>query len=94
LDPATTVVSFKTLYGDGTVRNTITCNLGSSGAGGCLAVTSVWPPNDTSNQVGSFIEIQLKTPFNSAISMFFPGSQPISFASGTLGANAGDTIQF
>ena len=84
LDPAKTTLTFNASGA------TITCTLADNS---CSA--TVWPPNDgISDAVGKPIRIDIRTPFNSAIAMLFPGSNPVSFASGTLGASSQDYIQF
>ncbi len=64
-----------------------------SGSGACSSLTATWPPSPT-NQVHDLIEIDIVTPFNSALSMFWPGWKPVSFASVNLGASSSDRIQF
>jgi hypothetical protein len=55
--------------------------------------TTLWPPA-SSNSVGFTIQIVIKTPFNSALAMFWPGSRAVSFSAVTLGASSTDQIQF
>jgi len=88
LDPATTTLTFNAS------GSTSTCTLAD---GSCSATT--WPPYDASgatslDAVGKPIRIDIRTPFNNAISMLFPGSSPVSFVSGTLGATSQDFVQF
>lgn len=52
-----------------------------------------WPPAN-GNQAGQAITIELRTPFNSTIAMFWPGAAPVSFGSGILPASSSDQIQF
>jgi Flp pilus assembly protein TadG len=52
-----------------------------------------WPPPN-GNQSGQPITIEIRTPFNSAIAMFWPGAQRVNFASGILPASSSDQIQF
>lgn len=67
------------------------CKLdGTTSAGGCNAR---WPP-DNDNAVKQIISISLRTPFYSAISMFWPGSKPLSFSAVNLSASSSDTVQF
>ena len=83
LDPAQTTLTFTD--NSGTVT---TCTLSA-----CTA--TAWPPNVTGvNDVGKLIRIDIRTPFTSAIAMFWPGAPPLGFASGTLGASSQDYIQF
>lgn len=83
LDPAHTELTFTDASG-----TQIRCNLSA-----CAATQ--WPPNVTGvNDIGKPIQIDIRTPFNSAIAMFWPGAAPLSFASGTLGASSKDYIQF
>jgi len=89
LDPATTTLTFIDVGGAQT-----SCTLAD---GSCSATT--WPPYDATgatslDAVGRLIRIDIRTPFKSAIAMLWPGSSPVSFASGTLGATSQDYIQF
>ncbi len=52
-----------------------------------------WPP-DGGNASGQPITIDLQTPFNTALAMFWPGSSPVRFASGILPASSSDLIQY
>lgn len=52
-----------------------------------------WPPPGGS-LAGQAITIDLRTPFNTALAMFWPGSSPVSFASGILPASSSDLIQY
>jgi len=45
----------------------------------CLSSSTVWPPSPD-NQEGLGVAIAGTYPFNSALSMFFPGSKPTLFA--------------
>jgi Flp pilus assembly protein TadG len=83
LDPARTTLTFTDSSGTAS-----TCALNA-----CTAIA--WPPNVTGvNDVGQSIQIDIRTPFVSAIGMFWPGATPLGFASGTLGASSQDYIQF
>jgi hypothetical protein len=92
LDPLKTTVTFNA---SGTTQ---TCNLdGTGGTSACPA--TIWPPYDstgvsTVDYVGEPIRIDITTPFNSAISMLWPGAKAVSFAAGTLGASSQDYVQF
>jgi len=91
LDIAKTDVYFMTLNGDGTVNTTVNCKL----RGGCQSNSTIWPPTtDGSNQVGKLIRIDLKAPFISALTFFWPGAKGVKFASGNLGASSSDTVKF
>jgi len=89
LDPATTLVTF--------TSKTVTFDCPLTG-------TSVvepkcgqtWPPTTPTgeNFVKNTIKISLKTPFSSALSMFWPGSRPMQFGATNLSASSSDTIQF
>jgi hypothetical protein len=84
LDPANTTLVFTDASGTATAP----CALNTCAGG-------PWPPNTTGvNDVGKPIQIDIRTPFISAIAMFWPGAAPLSFASGTLGASSQDYIQF
>lgn len=88
LDPVNTTLTFIDAGGTST-----TCTLSSS------TCTGTWPPYDATgatslNAVGRLVRIDIRTPFNSMIAMLWPGSSPVSFASGTLGATSQDYIQF
>ena len=81
LDPAKTTVSFTSVQG-------------TLGPYPLNAVPgTLWPPAN-GNQVGQPITIEIRTPFVSAISMFWPGASPVSFGSGIFPASSSDLIQF
>lgn len=81
----TTIVTFASASGS------FDCNLqGTTVTGGCA---SRWPP-DNDNGVGKTITISIKTPFRSALSMFWPGSRPMQFGATNLWASSSDTVQF
>jgi TadE-like protein len=52
-----------------------------------------WPPPN-GNLAGEAITIDLQTPFNTALAMFWPGSSPVRFGSGILPASSSDLIQY
>lgn len=83
LEPAATNLTFKT---GGSV--TATCTLA-----GCAGNSTVWPPAG-SNTPGTAIEIDIDTPFRSAMAGFWPGAAPQSFAVTKFAANSTDRIQF
>lgn len=83
LDPAATTLTFIAPAPGG---NSFSCALNA-----CPA--TIWPPAGA-NTAGTAIQINITTPFNSALAMFWPGSQPASFASTTLGATSMDFVQF
>ena len=63
-------------------------------ANNCLANNTVWPPAP-GNAVGSDIQIDTNLPFQSAISMFWPGSgQGTTFGIFNFPASSRDTVQF
>jgi len=46
------------------------------------------------DEAGKVIRIDIVTPFNSALAMFWPGSRPVSFSRMNLGASSSDVVQF
>jgi len=102
IDPSRTELTFT----PGSTSSTSTsCYMGTPIAsppygalsGACSGITGTWPPSDgngTYNGVGRQIEIDIRTPFSSALGMFWPGSKPVSFALVNLGATSQDRIQF
>jgi TadE-like protein len=86
LDPAKTMLTFT----DASGTPLPPCALNACGG-------TPWPPNGGIggvSDVGKPIQIDIRTPFISAIAMFWPGAAPLGFASGTLGASSQDYIQF
>ena len=69
-----------------------TCFLGGA-TNPCSALGANWPAFGP-NQVGQAIEIYIVTPFNSAITLFWPGAQPITFGKFNLPASSTERIQF
>jgi TadE-like protein len=89
LDPTKTQINFFTFTLGGAKTSQGSCTL----AKGSCAGTQFPPPG--ANQPGiNRIEIDISTPFTSALAMFWPGAKPVSFASGTLGATSADGVQF
>jgi hypothetical protein len=60
---------------------------------GCANNVTTWPPSGA-NMVGTTIEIDITTPFRSALAGFWPGSKPVSFSVTTFAANSTDRIHF
>jgi hypothetical protein len=85
LPEGSTLVTFTSATGS------FTCTLdGLTATGGCAAQ---WPPN-LDNAVRQVIQISIQVPFYSALSMFWPGSKPVNFATVNLWASSSDTVQF
>jgi len=89
LDPAKTQIKFYTF----TQGNAKTLQ-GSCFLDTCSGSATPFPPTGANQPGLDRIEIDITTPFNSALAMLWPGSSPVSFASGTLGATSADGIQF
>lgn len=71
-----------------------TCPLDGTGTGSCA---QTWPPDTGpggANSITRTIQIDIKTPFRSALAMFWPGAAPVSFAVVNFGASSSDRIQF
>jgi hypothetical protein len=85
LDPTTTTVWLTAPSPGGAV---VTCTLTA-----CAADTSTWPPVG-SNDVGTIIQIDISTPFTSALAMFWPGAAMVNFTTANLGATSLDAVQF
>jgi hypothetical protein len=99
LDPAITLLTFT----PGTTTATPTsCYLRSGGSApygsfsACSTYTTTWPPDSAGvyNGFGKPIRIDIKTPFFTALTMFAPGSKPVSFALVNMAATSLDYIQF
>jgi TadE-like protein len=84
LSEPNTLVTFTSASGS------FTCKLDGTSTGNCAAR---WPP-DLANAVNQIIQIRIETPFSSALSMFWPGSRPLNFATVNLWASSSDTVQF
>jgi hypothetical protein len=85
LPEATTIVTFKSAS-----AAAFDCKLDGKSGGNCAAR---WPP-DLDNGVKKVIQISIKVPFASALSMFWPGSKPVEFSVVNLWASSSDTVQF
>jgi Flp pilus assembly protein TadG len=96
-DPTKTTLTF--FPGDGGAAST-PCTMVGAGAGGCPQFkTNAWPPFDSTgatslDAVGKPIRIDITAPFQSALSMFWPGSRPVNFGTYTLGASSTDYVQY
>jgi Flp pilus assembly protein TadG len=95
LDINNTEVRFRTVTEAGVATTVATCNLRGN-TNGCQNQTAAYFPPDSGvlNAAGSQVEIQMVTPFRSAVAMFWPGSQPVSFAVTDMYASSRDRIQF
>ena len=89
--PGQTLLTFKSggVGNPPTFTTTETCYLGDT----CSAKIAQWPAFGP-NQVGQAIEIDIVTPFRSAIAMFWPGSRPTVWGAANLGASSVERIQF
>lgn len=102
VDPASTKLVFG--LGNTGAMVTSTCYMGTPGKNppygsfpACSTLTDTWPTSDGTGQfngVGKRIEIDIETPFASALSMFWPGSKPVDFSLVNFGASAADYIVF
>jgi hypothetical protein len=96
-DPSLTMVTF-TAGNTGNTTST-SCYLATSASApygtlqACSSFTARWPP-DNYNTVGTPIEIDIETPFYSALTMFWPGSKAVRFALVNFYASSKDYIQF
>jgi Flp pilus assembly protein TadG len=88
LSPTATTLTFcAPAATTGTLCTGMSCALNAcSGVG-------YWPPINF-NGIGQTIEIDIKTPFQSALAMFWPGARPVSFAVTQFVASSSDRIQF
>jgi len=89
LDPTKTQISFYTFILNGAKIPQGSCTLDT-----CSALTTPFPPLGANRPSVDRIEIDITTPFNSALAMLWPGANPVSFTSGTLGATSADGVQF
>jgi len=75
---------------------TVSCATGTTSTchlSGTDCPTDAWPPTGA-NAPGNTLEIDIITPFQSALGMFWPGSKPVSFALVNFGAKSSDLIQY
>ena len=84
LIPAATNLAFTAPYPGGT---TTTCTMSA-----CPG--TIWPPTGGGNTIGTVIRIDISTPFNSALGMFWPGAGKVTFTTVNLGASSMDMIQY
>jgi hypothetical protein len=101
IDPSRTKLSFRLGATGGVITS---CYLGPPAANppygslpACSTYTDPWPTDDglgTYNAPGKRIQIDIITPFASALAMFWPGSKPVNFALANFGATAADYVQF
>jgi TadE-like protein len=74
----------------------VTCSLSTGASGDCVSNTTVWPPAGA-NAPGMSVSISATYPFNSMISMFWPGTRgsgTMQFATVNFGASSNDLVQF
>jgi Flp pilus assembly protein TadG len=94
LDPSSTKLNFYT-FPTGSTTKTPTgsqCTLDTS-TNPC-STTNTFPPPACNTPKACQVEIDITTPFNSALALLWPGANPVSFASGTLGATSVDAVQY
>lgn len=85
LPEASTTVTFTSASGS------FNCKLDGTSTGSCALQ---WPPTND-NAVKQIIQISVKVPFSSALSMFWPGAgKAVNFAVVNLWASSSDTMQF
>jgi len=89
LDPATTTLKFYTFTIGGAKTLQGSCTLAT---GSCPATQ--FPPPGANLPGANRIEIDISTPFNSALAMLWPGAKAVSFTRGTFGATSADGVQF
>jgi hypothetical protein len=95
LDPsATTVKFFSGIAGGGALTLDATCTLAGTQVGVGTSCASQWPPEGSNGAGTNVVEIDVITPFYSALAMFWPGSSPVSFAVVNFGASSSEVIQF
>ena len=70
-----------------------TCFLGGA-TNPCSGKATTWPPGPGGNSVGQRIQIDIVTPFRSAIALFWPGAHTVSFGVFNFPASSSDVIQF
>jgi hypothetical protein len=93
LDPRFTRVRFTAPTPGGSLIDWIPLDDGS--ANDCQSRTNTWPPNTGgNNSTGLAIQIDIITPFDSALAMFWPGGGQVTFGTVNLGATSIDSIQF
>jgi Flp pilus assembly protein TadG len=94
LDPASTNLNFYTFPTSSTTKTQTgsQCTLDTT-TNPCSATTT-FPPPACNAPKACQVEIDITTPFNSALAMLWPGAKPVSFASGTLGATSADAVQY
>jgi hypothetical protein len=100
-DPAQTMLTFTPASGTGA---SVQCYLATPGSNppygshsACSTLSTTTFPPDTSgayNGVGKRVEIDIETPFHSALSMFWPAAGKTQFGVVNFGATAADYIVF
>ena len=83
--PTTTATPTKTQTGSQCTLDTTT---------NPCSTTNTFPPPACNTPRACQVEIDIKTPFNSALAMLWPGAKPVSFTSGSLGATSADAVQY
>jgi len=89
LDPTKTTISFYTFTLNNAKIPQGSCTLAKNS---CTATP--FPPLGANRPGADRIEIDISTPFTSALAMLWPGAKPVSFATGNLGATSADGVQF
>ena len=94
LDPASTTVSFYTLASSSSAKVQVGSSCSLSTTTNVCSSANLFPPPSCNTPRVCRVEIDITTPFNSAIAMFWPGGAPVSFAQVTLGATSTDVVQY
>ena len=94
LDPAKTNLNFYTFATSTTTKVQVGSQCTLDTTTNPCSTTNTFPPPACNTPKACQVEIDITTPSNSAIAMLWPGSSPVSFASGILGATSADAVQY
>ncbi len=94
LDPVNTKLNFYTFPTSTTTKTHVGTQCTLDTTTNACSTTNTFPPPACNTARACQVEIDITTPFNSALAMLWPGAKPVSFASGTLGATSADAVQY
>ena len=94
LDPANTKLNFYTFPTSTTAKTQVGAQCTLDTTTNPCSTTNTFPPPACNTPKACQVEIDITTPFQSALAMLWPGAKPVSFASGTLGATSADAVQY
>ena len=94
LDPVKTTLNFYTLPAASVTKTQTGTQCTLDTTTNACSTTNTFPPPACNTPKACVVEIDIATPFTSALAMVWPGAKPVSFTTGSLGATSADAVQY